>query len=120
MCIYNDETIAGDSLEILKGMRRKMIETAQSERNKLEEKYKNLIVSTRVLTRRLVSFQADKNVPVFNWFGFKEGFSSDMVKLFIKECPKKVGIVFDPFAGACTTLLCAKEKKFYNISRKFR
>lgn len=96
-------------------MERKLIETTQSERNKLEEKYKNLIVSNRVLNRRLVSFQADKKVPIFNWFGFKESFSSGMVKLFIREYPKKIGIVFDPFAGACTTLLSAREMGYDSL-----
>jgi len=96
-----------------------MIETTQSERNKLEEKYKNLIVSNKVLNRQLVSFQANKKVPIFNWFGFKEGFSSNMVKLFIKEYfkeyPKKTGIIFDPFAGSCTTLICAREMGYDSL-----
>ena len=84
-------------------------------RQKLESKYANLIEVNQTLDRQLVSFQANKNIPVYNWFSFKEGFSSEMIKLFIKESRIKEGKVFDPFAGSCTTLLSAKENGFDSI-----
>jgi hypothetical protein len=88
----------------------------QFERNRLEKKYKPLIEVNQALNRQLVSFQASKKVPIYNWFSYKEGFSSDMVKLFIKEYPKKKGVVIlDPFAGSCTTLLSAKELGYDSV-----
>ena len=86
-----------------------------SNRQDLERKYANLIQVNPTLDRQLVSFQANKRTPIYNWFSFKEGFSSDMIKLFIKESQIKEGKVFDPFAGSCTTLLSAKENGFDSV-----
>ncbi len=83
-----------------------------SDRLELERKYKDLIEINQSLNRQLVSFQANKRIPIYNWFSFKEGFSSDMIKLFIKESKIKDGKIFDPFAGSCTTLLSARENGF--------
>ncbi|MBI5002834.1 hypothetical protein HZC31_05585 [Candidatus Woesearchaeota archaeon] len=86
-----------------------------SNRLELESKYANLIEVNQALNRQLVSFQANKRIPIYNWFSFKEGFSSDMIKLFIKESQIKGGKIFDPFAGSCTTLLSAKENGFDSV-----
>ncbi|MBN2095317.1 MAG: hypothetical protein JW727_04680 [Candidatus Aenigmarchaeota archaeon] len=93
----------------------KLQEPEHSERDKLEERYKGLIETYSLLNRQLVSFQANKKIPIYNWFSFKEGFSSDMVKLFMQDYPNKKGLVFDPFAGSCTTLLSAKEVGFSSL-----
>ena len=92
-----------------------MIETPQIERNRLEKKYEKLIEINPFLNRQKVSFQANKKIPIYNWFSFKEGFSSEMVKYFVKDYPKKSGTVFDPFAGSCTTLLTAREMGFGSV-----
>lgn len=98
------------------GTNRSVGQETQLERDKLEKKYKPIIAVNQALNRQLVSFQANKKIPIYNWFSYKEGFSSDMVKLFIKECPKKKGVVvFDPFAGSCTTLLSAKELGYDSV-----
>jgi DNA modification methylase len=89
-----------------------MIKSEHSERDKLEHKYKDLIEVNQSLSRQIVSFQANKKIPIYNWFSFKEGFSSEMIKLFIRESTKKKGIILDPFAGSCTTLLSARENGF--------
>ena len=78
--------------------------TSNTERKILEEKYADFIQINPYLNRKLVSFQANKKVPFYNWFGFKEGFSSEMVKYFIQQYPKTKGIVLDPFSGSGTTL----------------
>ncbi|MBI5574380.1 MAG: hypothetical protein HY919_07515 [Elusimicrobia bacterium] len=98
-------------MELIKGM----INTSILERDKLEKKYENFIHINNSLNRQLVSFQANKKIPIYNWFSFKEGFSSEMVRLFIEKCPKKTGTVLDPFAGSCTTLLTAREMGFDSI-----
>lgn len=68
-----------------------------------------LIKINPMLSRKIVSFQGNKKVPFYNWFHFKEGFSSEMVQMFIKDYGKKTGTVLDPFSGSGTTLFTANE-----------
>ena len=72
-------------------------------RKNLENQYKNLIEVNPDLTRQLVSFKANKKIPFFGWFPFKEGFSAQMVKMFLYGEDPVGKTVFDPFAGICTT-----------------
>lgn len=60
------------------------------------------------LSRKLVSFQANKNCSQFRWYKYKEAFSADIVKYFLEKYESQ-GSVFDPFAGAGTTLFAAEE-----------
>jgi len=53
----------------------------------LEARYRDRIVVNPDLSRRLVSFQANKRVPLYGLFSYKEGFSADMVKMFIRDYP---------------------------------
>lgn len=58
----------------------------------------------------LLTFIPNKNVPIHNWFWFKEGFSRELVALIIKEFNLRQECwVLDPFCGSGTTLLTAKE-----------
>jgi SAM-dependent methyltransferase len=59
---------------------------------------------------RLVTFIPNKNVPIHNWFYFKEGFSRDFV-LYVLNVFKvaRRDVVLDPFCGVGTTLLSCKE-----------
>ncbi len=61
------------------------------------------------LNRKVVSFQANKDEPIYRWFKYKEGFSSTLVKYFLTEYAKKPGKLLDPFAGAGTTLFAGQE-----------
>lgn len=61
------------------------------------------------LSRKVVSFQANKDEPVYRWFKYKEGFSSALVKYFLTEYGIKPGRLLDPFAGAGTTLFAGQE-----------
>jgi DNA modification methylase len=85
------------------------------ERQKLEDAYKSIIEVNSSLNRRLVSFQANKDIPFYNWFAYKEGFSYQMVKIFIKDYPKKRGKLLDPFAGSGTALFAANEMGFNSL-----
>lgn len=67
------------------------------------------------LSRQLVSFQANKKLPFYRLFKYKEGFSSKLVKTFIARYPLKSGLILDPFAGAGTTLFSAREAGFRSI-----
>ena len=85
------------------------------ERQKLEDAYRSLIEVNTSLDRRLVSFQANKDIPFYNWFPYKEGFSYQMVKMFIKDCAKERGKLLDPFAGSGTALFAANEMGFDSL-----
>ncbi|MFQ6116218.1 MAG: DNA methyltransferase, partial [bacterium] len=85
------------------------------EHQKLENAYRNLIEINTYLDRKIVSFQANKNIPFYNWFTYKEGFSYQMVKMFIKDYPKRAGKLLDPFSGAGTTLFAANEMGFDSL-----
>src|SRR6266404_607398 len=55
-----------------------MSDASQLARAELEDRYRNLLVS-RLELRRLVTYVLNKNVPVYNWFKYKEGFSRQLV-----------------------------------------
>lgn len=84
-------------------------------RDALEEKYKDIIEVNPNLNRKLVSFQANKQLPFYGWFAYKEGFSSEMVKIFIQDYTKNSGRILDPFAGSGTTLFSAREMGFHSF-----
>ncbi len=80
-----------------------------SERQKLFEKFEDRLQTTHHLDRKAVSFQASKIEPVNRWFKYKEGFSSALVKHFLKEYAPLPGRLLDPFAGAGTSLFAGED-----------
>ncbi|TAK37206.1 MAG: site-specific DNA-methyltransferase [Saprospiraceae bacterium] len=80
-----------------------------TERERLFEQLNEKLETAYQFNRKLVSFQANKNEPVYRWFKYKEGFSSSLVKYFLKKFAPKPGRVLDPFAGAGTTLFAGQE-----------
>ena len=61
-----------------------------------------------MLTRKIVSFQANKSAPRYRWFKYKEAFSADLVRHLLALHGGESGAALDPFAGAGTALLaCA-------------
>lgn len=70
----------------------------------LDGKYQGRLKLDRRLSRKLVSFQANKAVPVYRWYKYKEGFSAALVQQFLGELELPASRVLDPFAGAGTTL----------------
>jgi len=61
------------------------------------------------LNRQLVSFQANREVPFYAWFKYKEGFSASLVEYFLAKLTDKPGTLLDPFAGAGSALFAARE-----------
>ncbi|HUI29588.1 MAG TPA: DNA methyltransferase [Candidatus Acidoferrales bacterium] len=61
------------------------------------------------LSRKVVSFQANRNEPIYRWFKYREGFSSGLVKYFLENYTTTPGRILDPFAGVGTTLFAAQE-----------
>lgn len=86
-----------------------VIEIIPTERKKLYDLHSNKLETAYNLNRKAVSFQANKSEPVYNWFKYKEGFSSTLVKYFIEKYSSKPGIILDPFAGVGTTLFAGQE-----------
>jgi DNA modification methylase len=79
-------------------------------REKLFERLSNKLETAYQFNRQIVSFQANKKEPIYRWFKYKEGFSTALVKYFLKEYSTKPGKILDPFAGAGTTLFTAQEE----------
>ena len=85
-----------------------------SRRDSLYVRYEDRLRVNPFLTRQLVSFQANKKVPFYRWFKYKEGFSSELVRhlldFFRASRPHgSACTILDPFAGAGTTLTTAAE-----------
>lgn len=60
--------------------------------------------------RQLVTFLPNRNLPVHNWFWFKEAFSRDLVRLLIEQFGlTRQSLILDPFCGAGTVPLAGKE-----------
>lgn len=78
-------------------------------REKLLKKFEPKFNTDKFLTRQLVSFQANKTSPIYRWFKYKEGFSSDLVRYYIKKFNMQGKRVLDPFAGTGTSLFTAAE-----------
>ncbi|MCD4698141.1 MAG: site-specific DNA-methyltransferase, partial [Bacteroidales bacterium] len=85
------------------------IEKIQTERKKLFDRFANKLETAYNLNRKVVSFQANKDEPIYRWFKYKEGFSSKLVKYFLTEFSSKPGKILDPFAGVGTTLFAGQE-----------
>ena len=79
------------------------------ERTELFNKYEPLLTTDSYITRKTVSFQANKKNPFYRWFKYKEGFSSNLVKYYIKKYAYEGKEILDPFSGAGTTLFAAAE-----------
>ncbi len=78
-------------------------------RDELFDKYEPLITTSHELNRQLVSFQANKTEQIYRWFKYKEGFSANLVKYYLRKYFKRPGMILDPFAGVGATLFAANE-----------
>jgi hypothetical protein len=80
-------------------------------RNRLYEKFQDRIVHNSQLDRTLVSFQANKRIPFYSWFKYKEGFSQRLVAYLLESLwPHPPGVLLDPFAGAGAAVFAARER----------
>jgi hypothetical protein len=75
----------------------------------LHSKFSSILKVNHDLNRKLVSFQANKVIPGFRWFKYKEGFSAPLLYYILRELGVTSGKVIDPFAGMGTTLFVARE-----------
>lgn len=72
------------------------------------EKYKQKMKDRRDLGK-LATFAGNKNIPIYNWFYYKEAFSRDLVVKALEYFSVEQGTVLDPFCGVGTTLLVCRE-----------
>ncbi len=88
---------------------RQAAELFLSARQKLYDRFSDKLEIAPNLNRKVVSFQANKQEPVYRWFKYKEGFSSNLVKYFLTKYSRSPGKLLDPFAGAGTTLFAGQQ-----------
>ena len=94
--------------EVIDNEEIELIQSIEKLDDKLFTEFSKCIETDVGLTRQLVSFQANKKIPFYRWYKYKEGFSNDLVNYYIRynglENTKKI---LDPFAGSGTTLFTA-------------
>jgi len=73
----------------------------------LKEHFRHKFHVQQALKRSLVSFQANKNRPVYRWYKYKEGFSATLVEYLFRKFNISRGKILDPFAGSGTALFTA-------------
>jgi len=77
-------------------------------RKALEDTYKSSLMINKDLNRTLVSFQANKKLPFYRWFKYKEGFSAPMMNYFITHSGLNGhSKLLDPFTGSGVALFSA-------------
>ena len=74
-------------------------------RQRLYQRFAPRIQIGRHLSRKLVSYQGNKNAPGFRWLKYKEGFSASLVKGLLAQTA--AARLLDPFSGAGTAPLTA-------------
>jgi DNA modification methylase len=75
--------------------------------SELNNRFKKLLKIDINLTRKLVSFQDNKQRPIFRWYKFKEAFSAALVEYLLEKYKIDSGKLLDPFAGSGTALFAA-------------
>lgn len=66
----------------------------------LTEDFKSQFSIAPFLSRKVVSFQGNKNKPVYNWYKYEEAFSAGLVSYFLSNYEGGIqGKALDPFAG---------------------
>lgn len=89
--------------------KRPIVPSSQSKRDTLHKRFKAKISVNAALDRTLVSFQANKQVPFYGWFKYKEGFSESLVSYLLQQVTTRPGTLLDPFSGAGAALFAASD-----------
>ena len=77
----------------------------------LTEDFKSQFSVSPFLSRKIVSFQGNKDKPAYSWYKYKEAFSASLVEYFLGSYAGGMsGKVLDPFAGIGTTLFAASSQ----------
>ena len=73
----------------------------------LYQYFSDALVVDDALTRKIVSFQSNKNRAYYKWYKYKEAFSADLVEYLFHKYKINKGKILDPFAGSGTALFTA-------------
>jgi hypothetical protein len=76
----------------------------------LEDKFNGVFKEDYNLTRKVVSFQANKQLPVYRWYKYKEAFSAEIVHYLFDKYDIENGKILDPFAGVGTALFASSDR----------
>ena len=77
----------------------------------LAKAFKSQFSISPFLSRKIVSFQGNKDKPAYSWYKYKEAFSASLVEYFFCSYDGQIsGKVLDPFAGIGTTLFAASSQ----------
>jgi len=85
------------------------VQTPQTARKELYDRFRYRLVTNQRLNRTLVSFQANRKLPYYRWLKYKEGFSARFIEYVIEELTSSPGVLLDPFAGTGTALFAARK-----------
>lgn len=85
------------------------VKTPTTMRDALLNHFSPKIIHNPALDRTIVSFQANKQSPFYNWFKYREGFSHQLVHYLLKKVMPQPGTLLDPFAGGGSALFAASE-----------
>jgi len=66
-------------------------------------------ITSELSLGKYFTFEPSKGRPIYDWFYYKEAFSPEIVEYVIHNYAKNAKSLFDPFCGAGTTVLCAKQ-----------
>ena len=80
----------------------------------LIEYFLDTLVVDNALTRKLVSFQANKARTYYKWYKYKEAFSADLVEYLFRKYRVVKGKILDPFAGAGTALFVCSSLGYHS------
>ena len=98
-----------------KGIRDDMLLEQIEELDKsLIEFFSDTLVVDSALTRKLVSFQANKARMYYKWYKYKEAFSADLVEYLFRKYRVAKGKILDPFAGAGTALFVCSSLGYHS------
>lgn len=75
----------------------------------LADHFSDILIIDEVLTRKVVSFQANKTRTCYRWYKYKEAFSADLVEYLFKKYSVNKGKILDPFSGAGTALFACSD-----------
>ncbi len=85
------------------------LEAIRQAEGRLTARFEDKLVVNRDLSRKLVSFQANKHQNGYRWFKYKEGFSASLVGYVLTRLGITGGRLIDPFAGSGAALFGAAE-----------
>ena len=75
----------------------------------IADHFSDRLIIDEVLTRKIVSFQANKTRTCYRWYKYKEAFSANLVEYLFKKYRVNKGKILDPFSGAGTALFACSD-----------